>query len=482
MKTVIRYIIGGFSLLLIGAVLIGVTFLQSYTKDYQYSEDYPIKIFSYVVAGKDQQHYYEYGSLAQSQGNNRCGYISKYDHKGDMIKYVLIDNDSKIQNIMSETTFIYEKDSDLFVIVSTITLTAEGTQDVASSIVRLNEDDLSTISRIKLDSQLSNMGVFDADKTGFWFSNIHATDNVIKIMKSDFDGNILSFSEITNQISLDLLDRDYILSSDPMAKGIEDKAIIINQKMKLHKDKIYFCGTIALHGSYESKYTGVVMCFDRSGNIIWRNDKTPMYFESQRIEPISRYNDIYIYNKKILVVGANGKYGAASDLSNKQKGTVLTPIIDEYNLNGDLIISKSFGNENKSSGFEKILKTNDGFLLLGRPRLGNIISGTSVHQKRELNGLKLDVFIDENVGFYTQLVDNKIIGRVTDFNTLMPSFKVFSDYQRFLRTKSLLSHLRWVQNYQIRIIVVFSIITVFCFFPLVKLLFLYRKKKEADPT
>lgn len=460
-------------MLLIGAVLFGVFFLESYTKGYIYSKEYPIKSLTNVATSKDQQNYYEYGFLVQSPGNNRCGYISKYDNKGGMIKYVLIDNDPKIQNMMTEPTFIYEKDSDLFVIVSTITLTAEGSQDFATSIVRLNKDDLSIISRIELDSQLSNMGVFDADETGFLFSNVHvhSIDNIIKIMRTDFEGKILSSAAIHNQIRLDFFDRDYILSFDPMAKGIEDKAIIINQKMKLHKDKIYFCGTIARQGAYESKYTGVVMCFDHSGNVIWRNDKTPMYLESQRIEPISRYNDLYIDDERIFIVGANGKYGAASDLSEKEKGTVLIPIIDKYNLNGDLVISKSFENENKSSSFEKILKINNGFLLLGRPRLGDIISGNSVHQKSELSGLNLDIFIDENVGFYTQLVDNKIIGRVTDYKTGFHPLRVYKNYQQFLQTKSFLSLLRLVQNYQIRIIVTLSIITGFCFFPLIKSLF-----------
>ena len=478
MKTVIRYIIGGFSLLLIGAVVFGVVFLQSYTKGYLYSESYPMQSLINVVASKDQQHYYEYGFLAQSGlGNNRCGYISKYNNKGDMIKNVLIDNDPETQNMMAEPTFLYEKDSDLFVIVSTIT------KGLAMSIVRLNKDDLSVIGRTELDWQLENMGVFDADETGFLFSNTHSTNNIIKIIKTDFEGNILGSAEISNQIRLDYIDYDYILSTlPPEANGIDVKAGITNYKIKLYKDRIYFCGTIARLGAYESKYTGVVMCFDRSGNIIWRNDKTPMYLESKRIEYISRYNDIYIDDEKILVVGADGKYGYANDLPEKEKGTILTPIIDEYNLDGNLIISKSFGNKNKSSGFDKILKTNDGFLLLGWPRLEETIGGHSVHQKRELNGLKLDIFIDENVGFYTQLLDNKIIGRVSDYKTGLSTFKVYKNYQQFMQTKNFLSLLRWVQIYQVRIIVVLSIITIYCFFPLVKLLFLYRKKKEAGPT
>ena len=478
MKNVIRYIIGGFSLLLIGAVVFLTVFLQFYTKGHLYSENYPMQSFTNVVVSEDHQNYYDYGFLVRSgHSSNRCGYISKYDNNDNMIKNMLID-DVDSQNQMTEPTFLYEKDSFLFVAVSTMTDNSR-----TMSILKLNKDDLSVIERNELDWYLEDVGVYDADESGFLFSNLHSTVSVIKIIKTDFEGNILNSVEIPNQIRLDFLDYDYILSTlPPEANGIDTEAILTGSKVKLYEDKIYFCGTIARKGAYENKHTGVVMCFDNSGNVIWRNDKTPIYLESKSVENISRYNDIYIDGKKIFIVGSEGKYRYDSDLPEKEKGTMLTPVIDEYDLNGNFIISNLFENKNKSSGFDKILKTNDGFLLLGWPRSENTIGGYSIHQNRKVNDLILNAIINKNAGFYTQVIDNKIIGRVWDSKTGLSTLKVYKNYQQFSQTQNFLSFLRGVQNYQARIIVILSIIAIFYFLPLVKQLFTNRKRKAGEPT
>lgn len=465
MKKVIRYAIGVFSIILIGAVIGGMIFLKLYTKGPFDTKEYRQQHLSFVSVSENLRNYYEAGYLVKSGFfDRRCGYISKYDAHGKLMKTVQIDDQGRIDQL-TEPVFLQENKDFLYAVISTY---FSNTNKHTCRILKLDKESLAVEEQTELNAQLADMRVFVSDESGFWFSAIGlAGDKPDQIVKTDLKGNIvrtvdLSFREAVSE--LDAADEE---GTQPKSAGAGTRKVCSNYEIKLYEDRIYICATM-LDTPYSKDYSGLLTCLDFSGNVIWQKEK----MSDSKEGSVSQYMDFWLEDGKIFVVGAQGQPADDSDLESR-----MTPVIDVYDGDGSHIDSYVFENQNESSGFHQILKTADDFLVLGHPILTGEQKGYPARQVKEVGGMQCNLSIDW-ANSYIEGFGDQLIGTVNAQDNLPIRSELYKDHSHFLQMNRFLSFLRWVEAHQTVIYIVWGAIVIFCFYPIGRPVFLRRKSHE----